>query len=53
MVLTIEPMLNVGTYHCQIDSDGWTARTKDGKLSAQYEHTLAITKEGPFILTKL
>jgi methionyl aminopeptidase len=53
MVLTIEPMLNVGTFHCKIDADGWTARTKDGKLSAQYEHTLAITKEGPFILTKL
>jgi methionyl aminopeptidase len=53
MVLTIEPMLNVGTFQCKIDADGWTARTKDGKLSAQYEHTLAITKEGPFILTKL
>jgi methionyl aminopeptidase len=53
MVLTIEPMLNVGTYHCKIDSDGWTARTVDGKLSAQYEHTLAITKDGPFVLTQL
>jgi methionyl aminopeptidase len=53
MVLTIEPMLNVGTYQCKIDSDGWTARTVDGKLSAQYEHTLAITKDGPFVLTQL
>jgi methionyl aminopeptidase len=53
MVLTIEPMLNVGSYQCKIDPDGWTARTKDGRLSAQYEHTIAITKEGPFILTKL
>jgi methionyl aminopeptidase len=53
MVLTIEPMLNVGTYHCKIDSDGWTARTVDGKLSTQYEHTLAITKDGPFVLTQL
>jgi methionyl aminopeptidase len=53
MVLTIEPMLNVGTYQCKIDADGWTARTRDGKLSAQYEHTIAITKDGPFILTKL
>lgn len=52
MVLTIEPMLNIGTYHAKIDEDGWTARTRDGKLSAQYEHTLAITADGPVILTK-
>lgn len=52
MVLTIEPMLNIGTYHAKIDEDGWTARTRDGKLSAQYEHTLAITADGPLILTK-
>ncbi|NIK78878.1 methionyl aminopeptidase [Paenibacillus castaneae] len=51
MVITIEPMLNTGTYHAKIDSDGWTARTVDGGLSAQYEHTLAITEEGPIILT--
>jgi methionyl aminopeptidase len=52
MVITIEPMLNLGTYQCKIDSDGWTARTVDGKWSAQYEHTLAITKDGPVILTE-
>ncbi len=52
MVITIEPMLNVGTYHATIDDDGWTARTRDGKLSAQYEHTIAITADGPLILTK-
>lgn len=52
MVLTIEPMLNTGKYHSKIDQDGWTARTVDGGLSAQYEHTLAITEEGPFILTQ-
>lgn len=52
MVLTIEPMLNIGTYHAKVDEDGWTARTRDGKLSAQYEHTLAITVDGPVILTK-
>lgn len=52
MVITIEPMLNIGTYQVKIDSDGWTARTADGKLSAQYEHTLAITKDGPVILTE-
>lgn len=52
MVLTIEPMVNIGTYKCKVDSNGWTARTMDGKLSAQYEHTLAITKDGPLILTE-
>ncbi len=51
MCLTIEPMLNLGTYKAKIDADGWTARTRDGKLSAQYEHTIAITKDGPVILT--
>ena len=53
MVITIEPMLNTGAYHVKLDSDGWTARTADGSLSAQYEHTLAITEDGPLILTKL
>jgi methionyl aminopeptidase len=52
MVITIEPMLNIGSYHATIDDDGWTARTRDGKLSAQYEHTIAITADGPLILTK-
>lgn len=51
MVLTIEPMLNTGKRFVKIDDDGWTARTFDGSLSAQYEHTIAITKEGPIILT--
>jgi methionyl aminopeptidase len=52
MVITIEPMLNLGGHHVKIDSDGWTARTVDGQLSAQYEHTVAITKDGPLILTE-
>jgi len=52
MVITIEPMLNTGKYHAKIDEDGWTARTVDGGLSAQYEHTLAITADGPMILTQ-
>ncbi|RKN79254.1 type I methionyl aminopeptidase [Paenibacillus ginsengarvi] len=52
MVITIEPMINTGTYHSKLDSDGWTARTVDGGLSAQYEHTIAITAEGPLILTQ-
>lgn len=51
MVITIEPMLNIGTYHATVDDDGWTARTRDGSLSAQYEHTIAITADGPLILT--
>lgn len=51
MVLTIEPMINIGTYRMKLDDNGWTARTRDGKLSAQFEHTIAITKDGPLILT--
>lgn len=51
MVFTIEPMVNVGEWKTKMDNNGWTARTVDGKLSAQYEHTIAITKEGPIILT--
>lgn len=51
MVLTIEPMVNIGTYKLKIDDNEWTARTLDGKLSAQYEHTIAITSDGPVIIT--
>lgn len=51
MVLTIEPMINEGTFYMQLDQDGWTCRTADGKRSAQYEHTIAITADGPIILT--
>ncbi|SHR57912.1 Methionine aminopeptidase Map [Mycobacteroides abscessus subsp. abscessus] len=51
MVFTIEPMVNVGSYETKMDSNGWTARTIDGKNSAQFEHTIAITKNGPIILT--
>ncbi|MFT9597512.1 type I methionyl aminopeptidase [Mesobacillus sp.] len=52
MVFTIEPMVNIGEWKTKMDSNGWTARTVDGKLSAQYEHTIAITKDGPVILTE-
>ncbi len=52
MVITIEPMINEGSWHSQLDMNGWTARTTDGKLSAQYEHTVAMTKNGPLILTE-
>ncbi|REK76905.1 type I methionyl aminopeptidase [Paenibacillus paeoniae] len=52
MVFTIEPMINVGKALMTTDADGWTARTADGSLSAQYEHTIAITADGPIILTE-
>lgn len=52
MVITIEPMINEGTWRMTVDPDGWTARTADGRLSAQYEHTVAITKDGPLVLTE-
>lgn len=51
MVITIEPMVNTGTWQMKMDNNGWTARTKDGGLSCQYEHTIAITADGPKILT--
>ncbi|MCL6548581.1 MAG: type I methionyl aminopeptidase [Alicyclobacillus sp.] len=53
LAITIEPMVNTGTYETKVDSDGWTVRTKDGGLSIQYEHTLVITDNGPDILTAL
>ncbi|GAA0370850.1 type I methionyl aminopeptidase [Alkalibacterium iburiense] len=52
LVITIEPMVNTGTWKSKMDDNGWTARTQDGGLSCQYEHTLAITKDGPKILTQ-
>lgn len=51
MTFTIEPMINLGTYKCKVLPDGWTAVTLDGKASAQFEHTLAVTKDGVEILT--
>ncbi|MEB3310719.1 MAG: type I methionyl aminopeptidase [Snowella sp.] len=51
MVFTIEPMINEGTYEHILLKDGWTAITKDRKLSAQFEHTIAITEDGVEILT--
>jgi methionyl aminopeptidase len=53
MVFTIEPMINQGTPEWRELNDGWTIVTKDGKLSAQFEHTIAITEEGPLILSRL
>jgi len=53
MTLAIEPMVNAGSYDVQILSDGWTIITKDGSLSAHFEHTVAITGSGPRVLTKI
>ena len=51
MVIAIEPMVNVGRPDIKILSDGWTAVTSDGTLSAHFEHTVAITENGPVVLT--
>ncbi len=51
MVFTIEPMVNAGIATTKLDRDGWTVRTGDGRRSVQFEHTLAITEDGPIILT--
>lgn len=53
MVLAIEPMVNEGTHEMRILSDEWTAVTADGKLSAHFEHTIALTGSGPLILSTL
>lgn len=52
MALAIEPMVNAGTWECDILEDGWTAITTDGELSAHFEHTIAVTDGDPEILTK-
>ena len=51
LVIAIEPMVNIGTYEVKVLNDNWTVVTKDGSLSAHFEHTVAILKEGPLILT--
>jgi methionyl aminopeptidase len=51
MVFTIEPMLNQGRPAVQTLEDGWTVVTRDGKLSAQFEHTVAVTRDGVQVLT--
>jgi len=53
MTLAIEPMINVGGCEVMIREDGWTAVTKDGSLSAHFEHSVAVTENGPAILSKL
>lgn len=52
MVLAIEPMINAGGPEVHVLKDGWTAVTNDGSYSAHFEHTVAITKDGPYVLTR-
>jgi len=52
MCFTIEPMINQGSKYCKTLQDGWTVETKDGRNSAQWEHTLAVTSNGVEVLTK-
>jgi methionyl aminopeptidase len=51
LVLAVEPMFNLGTHETQVESDGWTVTTADGALSSHWEHTVAITPDGPRVLT--
>jgi methionyl aminopeptidase len=51
MVLAIEPMVNVGTHHVRMGQDNWAVYSQDGSLAAHFEHTVAITADGPRILT--
>ena len=53
MVIAIEPMFSLGTEETVHDGDGWTVKTKDGSPAAHFEHTVAITKEGPIVLTEI
>ena len=52
MTIAVEPMVNVGTWEVKVLKDGWTVKTADGKLSAHFEHTIAVTQDGAVILTQ-
>jgi methionyl aminopeptidase len=52
MVLAIEPMVNAGASDMRVLSDKWTAVTKDGSVSAHFEHCVAVTESGPWVLTR-
>jgi methionyl aminopeptidase len=52
-VLAVEPMVNAGTHDVHVLPDGWTVKTKDGKASSHFEHTIAVTEDGPQVLTAL
>jgi len=51
MTFTIEPMINAGKHQTKLKSDGWTVETRDGRLSAQWEHTMVVTADGVEVLT--
>ena len=51
LVVAIEPMVNVGVGEVEVQADHWTQSTIDGRLSAHFEHTVAMTKDGPYVLT--
>ena len=51
MALAIEPMFNLGTEETVLLDDGWTVVTRDGQISAHFEHTVAVTADGPLVLT--
>ena len=53
MTIAIEPMITIGDWRVREGSDGFTFKTKDGSLAAHFEHTIAITKDGPLILTTI
>ncbi len=53
MAICIEPMFNMGGHETRVEPDGWTVVTADGSLSAHFEHTVALTEEGPRVLTTL
>ncbi len=53
MVFAVEPMVNVGTFDTYVLDDGWSVMTADGKLSAHFEHTIAVTDDGPEVFTRL
>lgn len=53
VVLAIEPMVNAGGYDVEMKEDGWTAVTKDGSLAAHFEHSVAVTKNGPYVLSRI
>ena len=51
-VIAVEPMVSAGDFNADVLNDGWTAKTSDNSLAAHFEHTIAITKEGPWVLTQ-
>jgi methionyl aminopeptidase len=53
MVLAIEPMVNAGRCEVEMKDDGWTAVTRDRTLAAHFEHSVAVTKNGPYVLSKI